>query len=300
MPVLLTDATYAYIYGTSSTPLAQVNLTDQTTLYLHGDLIGSIRSVTNAAGDVVCDADYDTYGQPAAVPTDPCGQATSSVRRPVHRPHRTHLPAGRYYDPASGQFLTVDPLVDTTPTPTGTPGEPPAIWRPTRVDFWQDAGDWAAGFGDTVTFGGTRWVRQKLGVDDVVNYCAGTYAWGGHVGTGAQVALAFGTGGLSAAYDLVGSGVSAHDSYVAFSEGNVLGGVLAAAGAVCPACHEHPAKPSTPLAQLSAAKREPPAQPQKPVPPCSEHRGSAPGSPSLTAAWTRRGFRGRPERLRRR
>ena len=210
VPVLLTDATYAYIYGTSSTPLAQVNLTDQTTLYLHGDLIGSIRSVTNAAGDVVCDADYDTYGQPVAVTTDPCGQATRfGYAGQYTDPTGLIYLRARYYDPASGQFLTVDPLVDTTRNPYGyTGGNPLQFVDPLGLDWWEDSGDWVAGNGDTVILrrhplgspeargrGHRELLRRNLRV-------------GGHVGTGEQDAPSFGNGGLNAAYDLDGSGIS--------------------------------------------------------------------------------------------
>ena len=83
-----------------------------------------------------------------------------------------------------------------------------------------------------MTFGGTRWVRDQLGVNGAVDTCSAAYAWGGYTGVAAQVALAFGTGGLTLAYDAIGAGVSAYDAYEAIQRGDYAAAALAAVGAL--------------------------------------------------------------------
>jgi RHS repeat-associated protein len=130
----LDDGTTSYIYGPSSAPIAQVDdstgtvqylhgdLIGSTRLitsasgtvqYLHGDLIGSTRLITSASGTVVGTSKYDSYGNR----TGHTGTADSAIG---YSGALTDLDTGlvylqaRDYDPATAQFLTVDPLVDTT------------------------------------------------------------------------------------------------------------------------------------------------------------------------------------------
>jgi hypothetical protein len=60
---------------------------------------------------------------------------------------------------------------------------PESIW--TGLQY---AGDFSAGFGDTITFGGTRYVRRRLGVDNAVNPCSWAYSAGGWTAVGVEVA----------------------------------------------------------------------------------------------------------------
>ncbi len=52
----------------------------------------------------------------------------------------------------------------------------------TAGGFWQNLTDFSAAFGDRLTFGGTAWLRRKLGVDDVVDKCSGWYLAGSIAG----------------------------------------------------------------------------------------------------------------------
>ena len=109
-----------------------------------------------------------------------------------------YLRASRY-DPQAAQFLTRDPLEATTANPYGyTDGNPLQYTDPLGLDWLQDAGDWSAAFGDTITLGGTKWVRGKLGVDDAVNYCSTFYTWGG-VGGGLASLVPIGAGAVGGA-----------------------------------------------------------------------------------------------------
>ncbi len=235
-PLLLTDADHAYVYGVAGVPLEQVALGGGAVDYLHSDALGSVVATTDGSGDVTSRSDYDLYGVPTAVGSGP---ATPSVTRFGYAGEYTD-PTGyiylraRYYDPATAQFLSVDPLVDTTGNPYGyTNGNPLQGVDPLGlVDGWQIGGDAAAGFADRITFGATRWVREQLGVNDAVNTCSGAYMAGGYVGTAVQVGLSFASGGLSLAYDAIGAVVSAGDAYGAFERGDFGGALIAAAGAL--------------------------------------------------------------------
>ncbi|WP_407341987.1 RHS repeat-associated core domain-containing protein [Pengzhenrongella phosphoraccumulans] len=190
IPELLTDATHAYIYGARSTPLAQISLTNGAVDYLHTDALGSVRTTTNATGTVTSDADYDTYGQPQTVTADPIAEITRFGYAGEYTDPTGYIYLrARYYDPATAQFLTIDALVDTTRNPYGyTGGNPLQYADPLGLDWIQDAGDWSAAFGDTLTFGITKRIRIRMGTDDTINTCSTFYTWGGHGGTIASLA----------------------------------------------------------------------------------------------------------------
>lgn len=46
---------------------------------------------------------------------------------------------------------------------------------------WEELGEGVAGWGDTITFGATNWVREELGINNV-NACSGAYQAGGYAG----------------------------------------------------------------------------------------------------------------------
>jgi uncharacterized protein RhaS with RHS repeats len=100
----------------------------------------------------------------------------------------------RYYDPATGQFISVDPAVDQTEAPYGyVAGDPVNSIDPYGLGILQGASDFFAGFGDTITFGGTAWVRGEInsafGLPNSVNYCSSWYSGGGFAGFGTTLFL---------------------------------------------------------------------------------------------------------------
>jgi RHS repeat-associated protein len=122
LPTLLTDGSTAYIYGPDGLPLEQV--TSSGTLYYHHDQLGSTRALTNSTGTVVASYTYDPYGNLTAS----TGTATNPFR---YAGQYTDPETGyqylrnRYYDPATAQFLTRDPLVPVTWDPYGYAGRTP-------------------------------------------------------------------------------------------------------------------------------------------------------------------------------
>ena len=123
-PQLVMDSTNAYIYGSGTAPVEQVNLSSGGVTYLAFDRLGSIRGTVNASGTVTHTTSYDAWGNPqtsgglttstpfgyAGNYTDPTG-LTYNIRR--------------YYDPQAGQFISVDPAVDQTDAPYTYASEDP-------------------------------------------------------------------------------------------------------------------------------------------------------------------------------
>ena len=102
LSLLLDDGDHAYLYGPSLTPVAQVD--DAGVIeYLHGDLLGSVRTITNSAGAVVGSSTFDSFGS-RTVHTGTVDSAfgftgawTDAVTGLVHL-------RARDYDPATGQI----------------------------------------------------------------------------------------------------------------------------------------------------------------------------------------------------
>src|SRR5439155_652759 len=74
----------------------------------HTDQLGSVRALTNSAGQVVATYDYDAYGKPTSTgspynPFDYTGQYTDNESGLVYL-------RARYYDPSTQQFISVDPM----------------------------------------------------------------------------------------------------------------------------------------------------------------------------------------------
>jgi RHS repeat-associated protein len=116
LPLLLDDGTHSYLYGPSTSPIAQVDDSSGTIQYLHEDVIGSVRLITSGSGSVVGTTEYDSYGNRSSH----TGSADSAIG---YSGALTDSDTGlvylqaRDYDPATEQFLTVDPAVDTTHQP---------------------------------------------------------------------------------------------------------------------------------------------------------------------------------------
>ncbi len=134
LPQLLMDSTNAYIYGPgNNTPTEQVNLATGTITYLISDLLGSVRGTVDSSGTLNATATYDAWGNPSnggLTGQTPFGYAGSYTD-----PTGLTYNIGRYYDPTTGQFLTVDPLVDQTGQPYAyVSGDPVNALDPTGFD----------------------------------------------------------------------------------------------------------------------------------------------------------------------
>ena len=93
-----------------------MNLSTGTITYLVSDALGSVRGVVSSAGSLTASTAYDAWGNPettggltAETPFGFAGGYTD--------PTGLIYLIGRYYDPATGQFLSVDPMVQETGQP---------------------------------------------------------------------------------------------------------------------------------------------------------------------------------------
>jgi len=108
LPLLAQDGSTSFIYGPDGLPAEQIDGSGNV-LYYHHDQQGSTRALTDAYGNVVGTFSYDPYGNPtgstgtATTPLGYDGQLTDADTGLIYL-------RARVYDPATGQFLTRDPL----------------------------------------------------------------------------------------------------------------------------------------------------------------------------------------------
>lgn len=118
VPLLMADNTNMYLWGPGRTLLEQKPLAGGTTVYAHEDGLGTVHALTGQTGTVVATSTYDTHGRKTGstgTVTSPFGWAGEYQDT---ESGLIYLRA-RYYDPASGQFLSRDPLVVATRDPYG-------------------------------------------------------------------------------------------------------------------------------------------------------------------------------------
>jgi len=122
LPMLLDDGTNSYVYGPDGLPLEQIDRNGVVTWY-HHDQLGSSRTLTSSTGAVVGTAPYDAYGNLTA--------STGKLSAFGFSGEYTDAETGfvylraRYYDPATGQFISRDPLVALTGSAYGYVGGNP-------------------------------------------------------------------------------------------------------------------------------------------------------------------------------
>ena len=123
LALLLSDGTNNYIYGLGGTPVEQVSSSGIPT-YLLTDQLGSTRALTNSSGTVTATFTYDAWGNLAGS----TGSATTPFMYAGQYLDSTtglYYMQARWYEPATGQFLSVDPLVDATQQPFSYGGNDP-------------------------------------------------------------------------------------------------------------------------------------------------------------------------------
>jgi RHS repeat-associated protein len=141
LPLILNDGTNSYIYGAGSLPIEQISGAG-TTQYLHHDQQGSTRLLTNTTGENVGTTTYDAYGNVV----EHKGTSSSSLG---YDGQYTDADTGliylraRYYDPATLQFLTLDPSQASTGVPYQyTSDNPVGEEDPTGEHAKPKKGDW--------------------------------------------------------------------------------------------------------------------------------------------------------------
>jgi RHS repeat-associated protein len=141
VPLLLQAGSTDYVYGPGALPLEQI--TGSSVEWLHHDQIGSTRLITSSTGATLATFSFGPYGNTVKA----TGSAkTSMLYAGQYRDSESGLYylRARYYDPATGQFLTVDPDIATTRSPYAyVSGDPLNTMDPT--------GEWPSWVTNTVS-----------------------------------------------------------------------------------------------------------------------------------------------------
>jgi RHS repeat-associated protein len=157
--------------------------------------LGSIVSITDGTRNV-----FQSYG--SLTTSSSFRSSFTFTGREYDEETGLYFYRARYYDPRLGRFLNVDPIgFDGGDVNLyGYVGNNPVNWIDpwgfySVDDFLQNAGDYSAGFGDTISSGFTRWVREQLGTNDVVNNCSRAYNIGEWSGYAWEMGLGLGLAG---------------------------------------------------------------------------------------------------------
>ena len=230
LPILLDDGHSSYLYGPSLTPVAQVDDTTSTIEYLHTDNLGSVRQITDNSGTVIGSTDFDAFGKRIGH----TGTADSAVGYAGNWTDPTtgliYLRA-RDYDPTTGQFLTVDPLVDSTLQPYAYTANSPLTGTDPSGLCWTGLGvnchaassanadlyhamthgarahvvSAIEGFGDGASFGLSSKIDEAVSKGSTCTYAHDAWYIGANVG--GQLTVTVATGGGGGAEALTGDAV---------------------------------------------------------------------------------------------
>ncbi len=101
------DPSDDYIYGPSGEPIEQISQSSGVPSYLYTDQLGSVVMDANQSGNITATQSYSPYGSVSSTTgtwTTPFGFAGGYTD-----PTGLIYLINRYYDPATGQFVSVDP-----------------------------------------------------------------------------------------------------------------------------------------------------------------------------------------------
>jgi RHS repeat-associated protein len=136
LPRLLVDAANAYIYGPvlfgGSAPVEQITLSNNTPRYLSSVPQG-VQLVFSSTGSLLNRSSYSTWG--GQTNTNGSNKSPFGFEGGYTDTSGLIYLNARYYDPATAQFLSVDPLVQQTGQPFAYAGDNPINWSdPSGLD----------------------------------------------------------------------------------------------------------------------------------------------------------------------
>ena len=150
VPLMLTDGSADWIYGPNGSLIEQV--VGKSAVWLSTDQLGSVAAVTNRHGSILEKIAYSPYGTKST--SAGSSSATLMGFTGSYSDPSTGLvyEQARWYDPSTGQFISVDPMVNVTQEPyayvvddpinnvdpTGLEGSsPPSVWEQLQ-ETWRE------------------------------------------------------------------------------------------------------------------------------------------------------------------
>jgi len=176
-----------------------------TNYFYSRDHLGSVRELTDSGGSIRARYDYDPYGRRSKISGD-LDADFGYTGQYCHTPSGLLLALFRAYDAERGVWLSRDPIEEDGGINlyAYVIGDPLGLADPFGLDWLNNLSDSAAGFGDSLSFGLTERLRERMGINDVVNKCDGFYG----LGRDTQVAMDWATIGVSGGLKLAARGVS--------------------------------------------------------------------------------------------
>jgi len=164
-----------------------VDLSTGTITYLNADSLGSVRGIISSSGSLTATTNYDAWGNPETsgglTATTPFGYAGAYTD-----PSGLLYLINRYYDPTTGQFISVDPDLAQTNTPYAyANGNPVTNTDPTGLAVLKNS---------------TRCNNYHSVSDWQVTICIQTQNYGipkSHVWDAAQITFKVRSGGIAVA-----------------------------------------------------------------------------------------------------
>jgi RHS repeat-associated protein len=229
--------TSRYFYGTGVDQILAEEKATGAVLWALSDNQGTVRDLIDSSGTVLNHITYDSYGNVTSESNNAVDFRFGYTGREWDAETGQYYYRARYYDPKVGEFISSDPMgfaAGDANLSRYVGNSPTNRTDPTGKDYYDtlnSVDQFAAGFGNAVTFGGTSLIREKLyGESATRNHSGALYNAGQVAGTAASFAAGFGAAGNAArggawaikaaeAYTVVGDAVGAYQSTKHLVEG---------------------------------------------------------------------------------
>ena len=148
--------------------------------YYHADGLGSITEITNQNGTLVQRYAYSSFGKIESQLDPNFVQPYTFTGRELDAESGLYFYRARSFDPFAGRFLQQDPIetFGGTNSYAYVGNSTTNFIDPFGLDIVDGAANFAAGFGDAVSFGITSYVREIMEINYVVDSCSFGYSAG--------------------------------------------------------------------------------------------------------------------------